>query len=186
MAIHLYAHRHKCNLAECSAHSQDFGNTLTIHPELQKVFSPFNSYEQPHRFLPHLQPSLSVQSCSGCPGCSRRVIQAVTTFMLRSSPLCLSNNRNRLMKIEHLTLKAFTAGIHLSDLRSVTQVCVFRYHRAPDSLSTGVKASAPLPPPSPLLPLCNSHFSLVQRVSDKAKCLNSEYCWWENPLFFYP
>lgn len=38
---------------------------------------------------------------------STSVIRAVTTFMLRSSPLCLSNNLYRLMKTEHFTLKDF-------------------------------------------------------------------------------
>lgn len=125
---------------------------------------------------------MSVQSCSGCPACSQRLTQAVTTFMLRSSPLCLSNNRYRLMKIEHLTLKAFTAGMHLSDLRSVTQVCVLRYHRAADSLSAGVKASAPLHHPHTLpAPFClyATHISLRFRgfliKPAEQKCLNSEY-----------
>lgn len=58
-------------------------------------------------------------------------------------------NRYSEMKTEHLTLKAFTARIHLSDLRGVR--CEFAFSdisvcaRVTDSLNVGVKASASPP-----------------------------------------
>ncbi len=100
--------------------------------------------------------------------------------MLSSSPLCFSNNRCRLMKTKHFTLKAFTASAHLSDIRSVMQVCILRYQRVTVGVNVGVKTS---------VSVCNSHFSSAQRVSDKANWTERAEQWmWlmRKSAFFIP
>lgn len=114
---------------------------------------------------------------------SKRAVPAVTTFMLRGSLLCFGGNRYRLMKTKHFKLKALTAWLGLSDLRSVMQDFILKYHCVTVSMW---KLQLVTPPPSPPLPQRNTYSSPQFRGSLRKpsghKCPNSECSWWENPL----
>lgn len=75
------------------------------------------------------------------------------TLLLRSSPLCLSNNHYSL-------IETFTVWISFSVLRFVMQDVILKYQCATVSL----RASVCLPE----FCLFDTHFSPLQRVSDKA------------------
>lgn len=75
------------------------------------------------------------------------------------------------MKTKQFTLKAFTARTHMSELSSVMQICILRYHHVTLSLSVGVKASAR----PPFLPHISLWFRGFLIKPTEQKCLNGEY-----------
>lgn len=125
-----------------------FGNKFTVHPELQKIFPSSNSFPLSHEnnltdllftFSPPHQHSYA-QDVLTVP----TVIQAFKQLSCSEAALYASatTNRYKLMKTEHLTLKAFTAGIHMSDFEKCNASL---YSQIPprDSLNVGVKVAPP-------------------------------------------